>query len=174
MKLLTNQLRHDGSLYKAHSSGGAEKCSESGSIMKVEPTELAERPRVWCERKKLRSGVGAVGKEGSHSLGTINSSPLVMLASNDHLMSKWRHQRGCSMYSEEGSGLDIYIWEASVYRWASLIPLQCRRPWFNSWVRKITWKSKWQPTPVFLPGESHGQRSLEGYSPWGIFSLELG
>ena len=26
---------------------------------------------------------------------------------------------------------------------------------------------KWQPTPVFLPGESHGQRSLEGYSPWG-------
>ena len=29
------------------------------------------------------------------------------------------------------------------------------------------WRRKWQPTPVFLPGESHGQRSLEGYSPWG-------
>ena len=28
-------------------------------------------------------------------------------------------------------------------------------------------ESKWQPTPVFLPGESHGQRSLVGYSPWG-------
>ena len=36
---------------------------------------------------------------------------------------------------------------------------------FNPWVRKIPWRKKWQPTPVFLPGESHGQRSLEGYSP---------
>ena len=37
----------------------------------------------------------------------------------------------------------------------------------DPWVRKITWRRKWQPTPVFLPGESHGQRSLAGYSPWG-------
>ena len=35
---------------------------------------------------------------------------------------------------------------------------------FDSWVRKIPWRRKWQPTPVFLPGESHGQRSLVGYS----------
>ena len=34
------------------------------------------------------------------------------------------------------------------------------------WVRKILWKRKWQPTPVFLPGESHEQRSLARYSPW--------
>ena len=39
-------------------------------------------------------------------------------------------------------------------------------PAFNSWVRKIPWRRKWQPTPVFLPGESQGQRSLAGYSPW--------
>jgi len=38
---------------------------------------------------------------------------------------------------------------------------------FDSWVGKIPWRRKWQPTPVFLPGESHGQRSLAGYSPWG-------
>ena len=37
----------------------------------------------------------------------------------------------------------------------------------NPWVGKIPWRSKWQPTPVFLPGESHGQRSLAGYGPWG-------
>ena len=37
---------------------------------------------------------------------------------------------------------------------------------FDPWVEKI-WKRKWQPTPVFLPGECHGQRSLAGYSPWG-------
>ena len=40
----------------------------------------------------------------------------------------------------------------------------------NPWVGKIPWRRKWQPTPIFLPGESHGQRSLVGYSPWGMQS----
>ena len=35
----------------------------------------------------------------------------------------------------------------------------------STWVRKISWRREWQTTPVFLPGESHEQRSLEGYSP---------
>ena len=43
------------------------------------------------------------------------------------------------------------------------ICLQCRRPW----VGKIPWRRAWQPIPLFLPGESHGQRSLVGYSPRG-------
>ena len=34
-------------------------------------------------------------------------------------------------------------------------------------LREESWRRKWQPIPVFLPGESHGQRSLVGYSPWG-------
>ena len=38
---------------------------------------------------------------------------------------------------------------------------------FDPWVRKIPWRRIWQPTPVFLPGKSHGWRSLTGYSPWG-------
>ena len=41
---------------------------------------------------------------------------------------------------------------------------QCRRHEFDPWVRKIPWKKKWRPTPVFLSGKSHGQRSLAGYS----------
>ena len=40
-----------------------------------------------------------------------------------------------------------------------------RRRRFDPWVRKIPWRRAWQPTPVFLPGESHGQRRLVGYSP---------
>ena len=36
---------------------------------------------------------------------------------------------------------------------------------FNPWVGKIPWRKAWQPTPIFLPGESQGQRSLAGYSP---------
>ena len=38
---------------------------------------------------------------------------------------------------------------------------------FGPWVRKIPWRRNWQSTPVFLPGKSHGQRSLVDYSPWG-------
>ena len=52
---------------------------------------------------------------------------------------------------------------------------QCRRHKshrFHPWVRKIPWRWKWLPTPVFLPGESHGQRSLAGYSPWGHKELD--
>ena len=41
-----------------------------------------------------------------------------------------------------------------------------KRCGFNPWVGKIPWSRKWQPTPVFLPEKSHGQRSLVGYSPW--------
>ena len=46
------------------------------------------------------------------------------------------------------------------------ICLKFRRCMFDPWVRKIPWRREWQPTPVFLPGESHRQRSLVGYSPW--------
>ena len=45
--------------------------------------------------------------------------------------------------------------------------IKCRRPGFSPWVGKIPWWRTWKPTPVFLPGEFHGQRSLAGYSPLG-------
>ena len=44
---------------------------------------------------------------------------------------------------------------------------QCRRCGFDSWIRKIPWRRKWKPTPVFLTGKSERQRSLVGCSPWG-------
>ena len=40
--------------------------------------------------------------------------------------------------------------------------------WLDPWVGKILWRREWPATPVFQPGESHGQRSLVGYSPWGL------
>ena len=45
---------------------------------------------------------------------------------------------------------------------------QCRRHRFDPWVATILWSRKWQPTPVFLPGESHGERSLVGYIVYGV------
>ena len=41
------------------------------------------------------------------------------------------------------------------------------------WVGKIPWNSKWQSSPVFLPGKFHGQRSLEGCSPWGCKESDI-
>ena len=52
---------------------------------------------------------------------------------------------------------------------------QCRRHkrnGFDPCFRKIPWRREWQPTPVFLPGEFHRQRSLAGYSPWGCKELD--
>ena len=46
---------------------------------------------------------------------------------------------------------------------------QCRRHkrcGFDPWGGKMSWREAWQPSPVFLPGESHGQRNLVGCSPW--------
>ena len=68
------------------------------------------------------------------------------------------------------------FWEGTQWyglpRWLSGKEPACqcrsrRRCRFDPWVRKIPWRRKWQPAPVFLPGESHGRRSLEGYSPRG-------
>ena len=53
---------------------------------------------------------------------------------------------------------------------------RCRRQkrcGFDPWVKKIPWRRAWQPTPVFLPGKSHGQRSLAGDSPWGLRESDM-
>ena len=62
---------------------------------------------------------------------------------------------------------DISKWHFSGGTSGKEFACQCRRRGFNPWVRKIPWRKKRQPSPVFLPGESHGQQSLGGYSLWG-------
>ena len=60
-------------------------------------------------------------------------------------------------------------------QWVKNLPAMQETQETQVWsrVRKIPWRRKWQPTPVFLPGESHGQRSLAGYSPWGHKELDM-
>ena len=48
-----------------------------------------------------------------------------------------------------------------------------RRHRFDPWVGKIPWRRAWQPTPVFLPGESHGKGILTGYSLWGHKEVDI-
>ena len=71
----------------------------------------------------------------------------------------------CSSHSARCSLYTLSSTRNQQTRYCDPFHLKCRRPGFSSWVGKIPWWRKWQPTPVSLPGESHGQRSLAGYSP---------
>ena len=74
-------------------------------------------------------------------------------------------------------GLSSFWWEVGILNEQNVLqdpggsvvknPPAYRRWGFDFWVRKNPWRRKWQPTPVFFPGKSHGQRSLVAYSPWG-------
>ena len=66
------------------------------------------------------------------------------------------------------------IRETGLPWWLSSKDSSCqrRRGQSNPWVRKTPWRRAWQPAPVSLPGEPHGQRSLAGYSPWGAKQLD--
>ena len=63
-------------------------------------------------------------------------------------------------------------WRASLVAQQLRTCLQCRKHGSNPWVGKIPWRRAWQPTPVFLPGGSHRQRSLAGYSTWGCKTVK--
>ena len=85
-----------------------------------------------------------------HFLNTSQCHPLQQLSSLSRVYIKLNHVNLCGT---RGKGPTC----------------QCRRHkrhGFDPWVRKIPWRRAWQPIPVFLPGESHGQRCLVGYSPY--------
>ena len=71
----------------------------------------------------------------------------------------------------------LFYQAAWAFRWLSgkEPTCQCRRYkrcGFDPWLQKILWKRKWQPTPIFLPGEFHGQKSLAGYNQWDRKELD--
>ena len=96
---------------------------------------------------------------------------------SEGLLLSWTHGHACFAFEfsrlYSGSILRFcFFWLSSnsvckykCLRWLRIC-LQSRRPRFHPWVRKIPWKKEWLPTPVFLPGRFHGQKSLEGYSLW--------
>ena len=82
--------------------------------------------------------------------------------------SLWKHSRlkKTKWTSPGGQCWFSTVWASQVAQRVKHLPAM-QETGFNLWVGKIPWRRAWQPTPVFLPGESHGQRSLCGYSPWG-------
>ena len=66
-----------------------------------------------------------------------------------------------------------FNWTSLVAQMVKRLPHCSGRPGFSPWGKKISWGMKWQPTSVFLPGESHGWRSLTGYSPRGCKESDM-
>ena len=113
------------------------------------------------QKVQVRSWVGKIPREGNGN-------------SLQYFLQEFHGQRSLAGYSPWGSKesdtteqLSFSLWLPWWFRWQRVC-LQGGRPGFGPWFRKILWSRKeMATTPVFLPGESHGQRSLTGYSPWG-------
>ena len=107
---------------------------------------------------RVSNGVGSMGDLQEFMKGCGMETTLVP----GHLWileERWRVHPGlCSLLLQCGKNIPSGGKET---------PCNAKRPRFNLRVGKIPWRRKWQPTPVFLLGEFHGQRSLAGYSPWG-------
>ena len=74
-------------------------------------------------------------------------------------------KRGCAVSAEASPGTSLNCCASG--KESTRQCRRCKRLGFNPWIGKIPWRRKWQPTPVFLPGECCGQRGLAGYSPRG-------
>ena len=86
------------------------------------------------------------------------------------ILNSFVDYEGCSISSKRflATVVDIIvIWSKYLWLRCWRIFLQCEIPEFDPWAGKIRWRNKRQPSPVILPGKSHGQRSLAGYSSWG-------
>ena len=82
------------------------------------------------------------------------------------------------MSIDRGMDKEDVVYTYSLPRWHNRKASACqckrhKRPSFYPWVRKMPWWRKWQPEAVFLPGKSHGQRSLANYNPWGHKELNI-
>ena len=121
---------------------------------KVKETIISTK-RSWTKiHTSFKMGSLLLGKKGKMAneikASTLNSDALLLKKHGKLLM--------CVKYSSLYHGLPWRL------RWQRIL-LKLRRPGFDPWVRKILWRREWRLTPVLLPGEFLGQRSLVGYSP---------
>ena len=130
------------------------------------PTELSGKPPKWrtCNSPGQNTGVGSLSllqgifpTQGSNQVSHIAGRFFTSWATREaHVDLNRIYFKILFVSQRRPSGLS-----------GQESTRQGRRLGFDPWVQKIPWRRKWQPTPVFLPGKSYGQRGLAGYSPWG-------
>ena len=137
-----------------------------GSASGKEPTsQMQEIKEMQVILRSARSPLGGHGNPLQYSClanpMTEEPSGLQSIGSQTvrHDWSDWACMHAC----KESMGLPRWLrGKESTCQWR-----RHRRHRFDPWVGKVPWRRKWQSISVFLPGISHGQRGLVGYSPWG-------
>ena len=118
-------------------------------------------PSIWKNLGKQGSWTEKQGAKSRECLQIIRRNSERITASTS-VLTLSSHIRTCSTKEKKKNRFK---------QWLSGKESTCqcrehRKHGFSPWIGKIPCRRKWQPIPVFLPGESHGQRSLAGYSPW--------
>ena len=124
------------------------------------------------ERKLPNARLKWMPHNQQRNSGVSKQPPLVHMAVIREARSTSRHKQESHLL-QANEVLGLPSWHSGK---ESAGQCQCRRPGrlgVDPWVGKIPWRRRWQPTPVFLPGESQGQRSLAGHSPRGRTALTI-
>ena len=134
------------------------------------PVTIPHGLRRWLSGKKICANAEAAGD--ACSIPVSARSPGKAMATHACLENPWTEEPG--RLQSTGSrrvGLDLETKPPLSIRWLGVknLPAICSKPQERCclWVGNILRSRPWQPTPVFSPGESQGQRGLAGYSPWG-------
>ena len=160
-------------------------CPPAGSQAKNRGGFLSGRLQVRLGKVLAPSDLGGSGWWGSESLAWLPIIPLYwwlhypFQVPEIQVLSRWFLKGNfwklikIALGFEEEWGFVLLYSSTEGFPWwlsgkeSSCQCRRCRRHRFDSWEGKIPWRRKWQPAPVFLPGESHGQRSLVGCNPQG-------
>ena len=168
----------------------AKKAVKHNIIAKVTgvlPRFLPSLPEHWFWRKSCRAAFPKLHFPGKTLTGNVKSSDGKICGNTASCPSletnNVLHHTGDLENNNRQISLTLFKWQFP--NWfthgtllTSLVAQMVKNlammqgAWVWSWVRKIPWRREWQPTPVILPRESHGQRSLAGYSPWGHKELD--
>ena len=145
----------DGSLSDAQTMLGWKQ--ENAEVHYYYGEAMEKQRQLQCNRKRPWFGVcdGTVSSVCCEALGWVTNL-LRLFPFNIRNTIKNNSLGDCHEYLM----IIIIIWDFPGVSNGKKICLQCGRPRFDPWVGKIPLRRKWQPTPVFLPGKSHGQRSL--------------
>ena len=141
------------------------------------PTNIAP---AWNRRNLMRE---KLKKDlGKFLLGYVLWHPLLVVSRKFQWKQSWISQIFWMLKSTGFFGFCFCLWmwyqdrDFSGGASSKESACQCRRYKrlrSDPWVGKIPWRRKWQLTPVFFPGKSHGQRSLMSYSPWGLKESDM-